>query len=213
MIKRLICGSTCAALCLILLPLQDRAHAGEKRIHAKVGSYWNYTLTDEIKNTKSLLQLTLTEIKDDQRVVKQNNSVLVYDENWNLIEGGAWKTEPHLGDGLPDGPLEVGAQSTAEATTSVQLSSGWTDPEPINCEQKITAAETVTTKAGKFDTYRVEDTCKFSNPAQPLTVIESKTTLWFSPRVDHYVKAQFEQRSDGRLAVKTNQELIQYKLR
>jgi hypothetical protein len=88
MTKGLVCKAAYAALaavCLILLPTQKQAHADEKRIHAKAGSHWNYTLTDEIRNTKSLAQQTLTETKDNQPNVNVNNTVDVFDLNWNAI--------------------------------------------------------------------------------------------------------------------------------
>jgi hypothetical protein len=192
--------------------------AEEQRTHAKAGSFWNYAITDEIKQTKWIGESTLTELKGDERVVRfntrgiSNNTIDVYDQNWNAMEARGWKYEPNLGTGVPS-PLNVGSHSRTDVSASQQQQSGWSDPSPAIGEATITAVETITTKAGKFETYRVESSSKFSSPTAPLTEIEIKNIYWFSPKIDHWVKLQLEQRSGGRLVSKTSQELIEYKIR
>jgi hypothetical protein len=45
--------------------------------------------------------------------------------------------------------------------------------------------ETVTTKAGSFDTVRIESSFKLSAAATPLKEGESTYVLWFSAKLDH----------------------------
>ena len=214
-VKRISHIATVSAVATLVL---SPSWAEEQRMHAKAGSFWNYAAADEIKQSKWIMESTLTETKDEERVVRfntrgiSNNTINVYDENWNLKEASGWKYEPHLGIGVPS-PLNVGSQSKTDVSASQQQQTGWSDPRPATGEARITAVETIATKAGKFETYRVESSSKSSSTIAPLTEIETKYILWFSPKADHWVKAQVEQRSDGRLVSKTSQELIEYKIR
>jgi hypothetical protein len=49
--------------------------------------------------------------------------------------------------------------------------------------------------------------------AMPNAETVTKIVLWFAPRIDHWVKLQIETRNGGRLASKTSQELIEYKIK
>jgi hypothetical protein len=68
-------------------------------------------------HTKFITETVLTETTDDDRVVRtnargnSNNVLFIYDGDWNLIEGGAWKYEPSQGTGNPSS-LTVGSEST-----------------------------------------------------------------------------------------------------
>jgi hypothetical protein len=202
-----------------LLPeFQSVVDADERRVHAKAGSYWNYEVTDQIRNTKLIYETTLTEVKDQERVMRSNTRGLanyvinLFDENWNLLEGGSFKYEPHMGNGLP-GSLAVGSQSSTELTIRQQQQNGWTDAGPAAAEAKIVAAEPIATKAGKFETLRLESW--FKSTAANAQLLNSETTyiVWFSPELDHWIRFDLEQRSSGRLVLKTRSELIEYEVR
>jgi hypothetical protein len=138
-----------------------------------------------------------------------NTVINVFDPSWSLVESIDWKYDPNLGTGVPS-PLEVGSQSKTDLSSSRKQQGEWSDPVPATGETRITGVETITTKAGKFETYRIEASSKFSSPNAD---IENKSTYWFSPKIDHWVRLQFEQRSGGRLVLKTSQELLEYKIR
>jgi hypothetical protein len=202
-----------------LVALASPSGAEEKRPHAKAGSVWSYAVTDEIKATKSIVESTLTEAKGGERVLRYNTrgnsnyAIYVFDQNWNMVESPGLKYAPHLGTGVPD-PLEVGSQSRTDISSSRQQQGGeWSDPAPVTGEAKIVAVETIATKAGKFEAFRIETVTKYSLPAAPLTEVETKETFWFVPRIDHWVKLQFERRSGGRLVLKSSEELIEYKIK
>jgi hypothetical protein len=61
---------------------------------------------------------------------------------------------------LPDfsQPLQIGSKSKINATFSSQLATGWSDPKPLCVEAEIVSSEITSTKAGNFETYRVERT-------------------------------------------------------
>jgi hypothetical protein len=212
--------SSAATVVITGFVLLSPSMADEKRTHANAGSFWNYAVVDEIKQTKWLMDTTVTEVKEDEHVLRfntrgnSNNTIQVYAQNWNLVESPGWKYEPHLGTGVPS-PLNVGSQSRTDVSfIQQQQTGGWSDPRPGIGEARITAVETITTKAGRFETYRVESSSKFfPSPSAPLTETETKIIYWFSPKIDHWVKWQYEQRSGGRLVSKLSQELIEYKIR
>jgi hypothetical protein len=201
-------------VCLLLV-FQSTAVAEEQRVHAQVGSYWNYLTTDEIKGTKSILETILTEVNGDERVIRTNlpdQNAMVCDKNWNLIQSGAYKFHPNNGQGVPV-PLQIGSKSQVNVTFNVQSAAGWSKLRPHSVEAEIVSAETISTKAGQFETYRVEITSKFrGSPTTPLSVNELMTG-WFSPKVDHFVRTQIETRTDGHLITKNSSELIEYEMK
>ena len=213
--------ATCVAMLAAcsLVALQSRAIAEEERVHANVGSFWNYETTDEIKQTKLIFETTLTEANGDERVIRPNNrgqsasTVWVYDKNWNLAMLGAFKYQPNNGQGIPE-PLQIGAKSKADVTFTQQLATGWTDPRPMTAQVEVISTENATTKAGQFETYRLEITTTVrGSPNQPLSVSETKTVMWFAPKIDHWVRTEFEHRTDGHLLSKSSSELIEYRVR
>jgi hypothetical protein len=92
------------------------------------------------------------------------------------MESAEWKYDPNLGTGVPN-PLEVGTTSRSDLSSSRKQQGEWSDPVPATGEAKIMAVETLTTKAEKFETYRIESSSKFSSPAAE---IENRSTYWFS---------------------------------
>jgi hypothetical protein len=81
----------------------------------------------------------------------------------------------------------------------------------MTIESEVTAAEMVTTKAGRFETYRVEFVARFSPSL--FRHDEINAVVWFAPRIDHWVKSYEEGHKDGRLVLKRTQTLIEYKVR
>jgi hypothetical protein len=203
----------------LLLAFQSIAVAEEQRVHAQVGSFWNYVNTDEIKGTKSILETTLTEVNGDERVIRPNlrgqnpGNVMVSDKNWNVVESGAYKYHPNNGQGIPE-PLQIGSKLNVNVTFSMQSAAGWSKPRPLSVEAEIVSAETISTKAGEFETYRVEITSRLhGSPTTPLSVNELKIVGWFSPKIDHFVRTQTESRTDGHLIAKNSSELIEYEVK
>jgi hypothetical protein len=202
----------------LLVAFHSTALAEEQRIQAKVGSFWNYESTDEVKQAKSIIESALTEVNGDERVMRTNvrgvnPTASVYDKNWNAVELGAYKYQPNNGQGVPE-PLQIGSKSKINATFSVQSATGWSDPRPLSIEAEIVSTEIMSTKAGKFETYRIEITSTLHGwPTQPLSVNELKMVGWFSPKIDHFVRVQLESRTDGRLVSKVSSELIEYQIK
>ena len=190
---------------------KPEAIAEEKRAYASVGSSWNYEVTDQIKQTKGVVETTLTESKGNERVVRENtrgltsHNVIVYDKDWNVLETMSLKFEPYSGTGVPT-LLEIGSTFKAARSIRSKQKTGWSGVSPVITEMKVASIETITTKAGKFETYRIEGSMKMGEH-------ENKIVYWFSPKIDHWVKTQLEVRLNGRLIEKFDRELINYELR
>jgi hypothetical protein len=201
----------------LLVAFHSTALAEERRIQANVGSFWNYEFTDVIKQQTSILETALTEVNGDKRVIRMNvrganPTVSLYDKNWNVVDSGSVKYQPNNGEGVPE-PLQIGSKSKINATFSSQLATGWSDPKPVYFEAEIVSSEITSTKAGNFETYRVERTATLRGWGnQPLSVNVVKTVGWFSPKLDHFVRIQIESRTDGYLILKLSGELIEYKI-
>lgn len=214
----------------LLLALQSAAVAEEQRVHAQVGSYWNYVITDEITGKKAIMEETLTEVNGDQLVLRTNRrgqtvgqTLWVHDKNWNVIEAPSVdasglllqrgvKFQPNNGQGVPE-PLQKGSKSKKKITSSRLLASGWSDPRPMMVEAAIVSTETTSTQAGEFETYRFEVTSTNESPTQPLSATTSKNVYWFSPQIDHWVRAEHEVRTDGHVIAKNSSELIEYEVK
>lgn len=143
----------------MLLAVESVASAEEQRVHAQVGSFWNYQVTDEIKQAKSVLETTLTEANGDERVIRANvrgqpsGFTWVFDKNWGAHTFGAFKFVPNNGLGVPQ-PLETGSKSKTKPTYSQQSAIGWSDPKPMDAGAEIVSTETTSTTAGQFETSR-----------------------------------------------------------
>jgi hypothetical protein len=100
---------------------------------------------------------------------------MVCDKNWNLIQSGAYKFHPNDGQGVPV-PLQIGSKLQVNVTFSVQSAAGWSKLRLHSVEAEIVSAETISTKAGQFETYRLEITSKFrGSSTTPLSVNELMT--------------------------------------
>jgi len=213
-----------------LLAFQPGARGEEQRVHAQVGSFWNYEVADQIKGTKAIMEETLSEVNGDQLVLRTNRrgqtvgqTLWVHDKSWNVIEAPSVsvsglliqrgvKFQPNNGQGVPE-PLEVGSKSKKKITSSRLLASGWSDPRPMMVEATIVSFETTSTQAGEFETYRFEVTSTNESPTQPPSVTTSKNVYWFSPQIDHWVRAEHEVRTDEHVIAKNSSELIGYQVK
>ena len=219
-----------AMIMVCLLAFQPGARGEEQRVHAQVGSFWNYEVADQIKGTKAIMEETLSEVNGDQLVLRTNRrgqaagqTLWVHDKSWNVIEAPSVsvsglliqrgvKFQPNNGQGVPE-PLEVGSKSKKKITSSRLLASGWSDPRPMMVEATIVSIETTSTQAGEFETYRFEVTSTNESPTQPPSVTTSKNVYWFSPQIDHWVRAEHEVRTDEHVIAKNSSELIGYQVK
>lgn len=179
----------------------------------KVGDRWTYDQTDQISGElKGTLTYIVTDVSNNQigvRVQTLGSSgagFLTYDPSWNLISNGQTKYHPNDGTGVRL-PLLAGKQwdyrynQLLAARGASFLGIG---------HSKVVALEKITTQAGAFDAYKIEKTASARYIQDPTKRYDIKTTDWYAPAVDHWVKRLFELRFEGHLRESYSLELVEY---
>lgn len=104
-------------------------------------------------------------------------------------------------------PLAVG-KSWASKSTDTNSTAGVSFKRSGTA--KVVAQESVTTRAGTFDTLRIETSYQLQNANDPTKKAQVMIQIWYAPLIDHWVKRAFVSRSDGRVREKSTVELVEY---
>jgi hypothetical protein len=177
------------------------------------GDHWTYEVRDEITGTISatrenvVTEVTPTEISVRFKIVGTSNEGLnVHDRSWNLISSGPWKYSPNDGTGIRT-PLTAG-KTWSFQSNNVNAGNGsiwnWSGTS------KVVGQESLTTRAGTFETFRIESTYSGRNVNDPTRKEEVTAQTWYAPAIDHWVKRGFISRTDKHLRVNNTIELIEY---
>jgi hypothetical protein len=177
------------------------------------GDYWTYEVRDEITGNVSAIrtnvvtEVTPTEISLRFTIAGSSDGGFnVYDRSWNLKNSGSWKYQPNDGFGIRT-PLAVG-KSWAVQCNEINAGNGGSWKRSGN--SKVAGQESVTTRAGTFDTFRIETVYTSQNVKDPTRKAEITAQTWYAPAIDHWVKRIFVSRTDKRLRVNNTLELIDY---
>ena len=177
------------------------------------GDFWTYEVRDEISGkvsairTNVVTEVTPTEISVRYTVEgKDSQGLNVYDRSWNLKNAGEWKYQPNDGNGIRS-PLKVG---DSWKISSDDVNSGKGNIWKRTGLSKVANQETVATKAGTFETYKVETTLSRRPTNDPTRKNEIIAVTWYAPAVDHWVKRTFVSRANGHLLTNNTLELIAY---
>jgi hypothetical protein len=204
---------------MLLSASQSAAPAQAGDVKAKVGSQWTYEVTDEITKKKILVEQVVTEINRDQLVIRTSlplspgrTGVIVVDKNWNYIESGQWRYNPHDFGGIQRSSAGVTVVQYAEIDASSRQPTGWSAPTKVTLNARVVSNEALITKAGAFQTTKVEFVRKVPTPNIPLSETVITETKWFASAADHYVKMINETRVDGRLRDKSSYELQNFSI-
>ena len=68
----------------------------------------------------------------------------------------------------------------------------------------------VTTKAGTFDTFKIETTFTGMNVNNPTLKNEVTSLTWYAPAIDHWVRRTFVSKANKHLQINNVIELIEY---
>jgi hypothetical protein len=178
------------------------------------GDRWTYEIRDEItgKITATrenvVTEVTPTTISVRSKKLGDNNeeSFAVYDRSWNVVEARPWRYSPHDGSGIQS-PLEVG-KTWPVRTNNINSSNGniWRR----SGTSKVIGQESITTKAGTFDTFKIETTFTGTNVNNPTLKNEVTSLTWYAPAIDHWVRRTFVSRANKHLQTNNVIELIEY---
>jgi len=180
---------------------------------ARMGDHWTYELRDDITGEiKSTITNTVTDVSDSEISTRSallgnpNSGYQTYDRSWNLISNGVWRYTPNDGTGIRT-PLAVG-KTWSFKSTDLNSTAGvsW----KRSGTTKVVAQESVTTRAGTFDTFKLEISSQIQNANDPTKKFQAVQQTWYAPVIDHWVKRSFVSRSDGRVRERNTIELVEY---
>src|SRR5229473_793172 len=161
------------------------------------GDHWTYEVRDEITGKISARF---------EVVGTPNQGLNVYDRSWNLINSGAWRYSPSDGTGIQK-PLTTGKTWTFQAN-DVNAGGGYIWNR--SGRSKVVGQENLTTRAGTFETFKIETTYSRRNVKDPTKKEEVTGQTWYAPAIDHWVKRAVITRVDNHLLVNNTLELTEY---
>ena len=174
------------------------------------GDHWTYEVRDEITGTITatrenvVTEVTSTEITVRfRRVGTTEEGVTVYDRSWNLVEAPPWRYSPNDGMGVRM-PLAVGK------TWPVQVNNTSGAIWKRSGTSKVVGQESLQTRAGTFETFKIETTYLAKNVKDPTRDEEITSQTWYAPAIDHWVKRVFVLRVTKHLRSNNTIELVDY---
>jgi hypothetical protein len=177
------------------------------------GDRWTYEIRDEITGSVTesreyaVTEVTPTEISVRYKVLgTRNEGLIVYDRSWNVVEDRPWRYTPNDGAGIQS-PLAVGKTWPVQ-TNNINSANGsvW----KRSGTSKVVGQESLTTKAGTFDTFKIETTFTGRNVNNPTMKNEVTSLTWYAPAIDHWVKRSFVSRAEKHLQIDRVVELVEY---
>ena len=177
------------------------------------GDFWTYEVRDEVSGTVTAIRSNVvTEVSSTEISVrysiagKDTYGLNVYDRSWNLKSAPPWKYRPQNGSGITS-PLKLDANwSFAGDNINGENGNIW---KQIG-RSKVVGQEAITTKAGTFDTFKIE-TVAFRHPTNdPTRKVEVTQLTWYAPAIDHWVKRTLVIRANKHLVNNETIELLEY---
>jgi hypothetical protein len=179
----------------------------------KPGDRWTYEVRDEITGTVAATRTNIvTEVTPAEISTRVDTlgrpgpGQIIFDRSWNMTVSGSWKYSPNEGSGIQL-PLAVGKTWNVQAN-EVNTANGniW----KRSGRSKVVGQETVTTRAGTFETFKIETSYATRNVNDPTRKAEVTAETWYAPAADHWVKRTFASRTDNHLMINNTIELIEY---
>jgi hypothetical protein len=177
------------------------------------GDFWTYEVRDEISGTiKATRNNLVTEVTPTEIGVRFNidgkgsEGLNVYDRSWNLKSSGPWKYRPHDGFGIQS-PLKAGASWKFECD---DVNAGNGSIWKRSGRTRVVGQETLTTKAGTFETFKIETASSRRSTNDPTQKMEITQQTWYAPSIDHWVKRTFVSRGNDHLISNDTIELVEY---
>ncbi len=177
------------------------------------GDHWTYEIHDDITGyLKFTTTNVITDVTANEISLRMENlgmpgvAYFVYDRSWNVKNSPIWKFSPSDGTGVSS-PLKAGNTWKIQgndlyAARGVSWKRSGTS--------KIAGEESITTKAGTFDTFKIETAINVRNANDPTKKSELAMTTWYVPSINHWVKRTSKTTSDGHVNEQTTTELVEY---
>jgi hypothetical protein len=187
--------------------------AAEPMEEPQTGDHWTYEVRDDITGeVKSTITNTVTDVSGTDINVRlmvlgnANPGYLNFDRSWNLTNSGIWRYTPNDGSGIR-APLTAG-KSWSFKGTDLNSTAGvsW----KRTGTSKVIGQESITTRAGTFDAFKIETSIQVQNANDPTKKLQAVQETWYAPVIDHWVKRTYVSRLDGRVRDKSTTELVEY---
>lgn len=177
------------------------------------GDHWTYEVRDDItgalKYTTTNLVTDVTENGISVRMENLGNpgtSYVVYDRSWNVKNNSIWKFSPNDGTGVSL-PLKAGS---AWKIQSNDLYAARGISWKRSGSSKTVGEESITTRAGTFNTFKIETSVTIRNANDPTKKSDMTMTTWYAPSINHWVKRASKTMSDGHVNEQITTELVEY---
>jgi len=190
---------------------QQEAQAATTIEEPRMGDHWTYVSRDEITNkivstfTHVVTDVTENDIGVRVTIPGKPDGFLTFDRAWNTKNDGTWRFTPNNGTGIKE-PLTIGKAWTVAATGTTGAGANWSRSGSV----KVVGQESITTKAGTFDTFEIESTFEDRDNNDATKKLQAVQRMWYAPMVNHWIKQTLEVRMGGTLLQKTSVELIDY---
>jgi hypothetical protein len=184
----------------------------------RVGDLWIYDTKNEVTGfsaegyTEMVAQLSPREIVVNRTFREPvyrwpQNYIITYDHDWDVIDRFDWKFKPNDGLGIRM-PLSVGKTWQAEydaqnLQTTRRIYRG-------TSTSTVAAQQTITTGAGTFDTFKVEQQARWLDAIDPARMWEIEVVSWFAPQMNHWVRRTTQIKFEKRLRENTTEELAEF---
>ena len=178
------------------------------------GDHWTHETRDEITGKISatredvLTEVTPKSISMRFKTVGTSNEGLdVFDRSWNLLSTPQWRYSPYQGSTGIQAPLAVG-KSWGFRSNNTNSNNGaiWKETGT----SKVVGQETITTRAGTFETFKIETSFSIQNTKDVTRTNEVVFQTWYAPAIDHWVKRTIVSKIDKHLRRNDTLELIDY---
>jgi hypothetical protein len=157
--------------------------------------------------TSVITEVNATEISTRFSFLGNSNTgSTIFDRSWNITSRAGWRYTPNDGLGVRL-PLAVG-KSWSFKSNDVNSTNGasWSR----SGTSKVVGQESVTTRAGTFDTFKIDTSYSTRNTKDPTKSAQITLQTWYAPSVDHWVKRTFTSRTDGHLVEDNVETLVEY---
>jgi hypothetical protein len=180
----------------------------------QVGDHWAYEMRDEISGKVTGTRDNLvTEVAPETISVRftivgtTRGGFNLYDRSWNLKQSGPTSYSPNEGASGVPANLSVGKTWTFESS---QVNSSNGNSWKRSGSSKVIGQETFSTKAGTFDTFKIETSVSVRNANNPTGKEELTLLTWYAPAIDHWVKRTITAKVNGHLRDSSTLELVDY---
>jgi hypothetical protein len=179
----------------------------------RAGDRFTFDSKDEITGEPRMtFTIVVTEVTDKEIVStatqrgKTTSALIVFDHSLDTVDDSTWKYSPNNFQGVRL-PLVVGKEWHFEYDSKNMRTGAMVRANGVS---KVVAQETVTTAAGTFDTFKIEQHILTHSTTDPTNSAEAEIERWYAPKINFWVREKRSIRTEKRLRSSTSEELVDF---